>query len=129
MAFVSQSERKMDYVKHTASGELGPGNYLQTTNVVQDTIQQIYPKKQAPFNQTGKREVNDKQPANKFQLNRPGKIVSYNLQHIYNKLNSFYLGPGQYKIKGEFDKVKYIKEMDQNGTFLMMDNGHINQRI
>lgn len=74
----------MDYVKHTASGELGPGNYLQTSNVVQDTIQQIYPKKQAPFNQTEKREVNEKQATNKLQLNMPGNSIHYyNLSLIF----------------------------------------------
>lgn len=36
------------------------------------------------------------------------------------------IGPGEYKVRSEFDLNKYIKEMDERGTYLTIDNGHLN---
>lgn len=31
-------------------------------------------------------------------------------------------------MRSEFDLNKYIKEMDERGTYLTNDNGHLNQK-
>jgi len=35
-------------------------------------------------------------------------------------------GPGHYRLKSDFDMNKYIKSMDERGTYLTIDNGHLN---
>lgn len=38
-------------------------------------------------------------------------------------------GPGEYIAKkSDFEAVKYQKKMDEKGTYLSMDNGHLNQK-
>lgn len=36
------------------------------------------------------------------------------------------IGPGEYKAKSDFDLNKYVREMDERGTYLTIDNGHLN---
>ena len=38
------------------------------------------------------------------------------------------IGPGAYKIKSEFELNRYIRDMDDKGTYLSLDNGHLNQK-
>ena len=38
------------------------------------------------------------------------------------------IGPGAYQLRSDFDSVKYIKQLDNHGTYLTIDNGHLNQR-
>ena len=52
----------------------------------------------------------------------PGKL------HRRSKLISFFVGPGSYQFRSDFDLNKYIKEMDERGTYLTIDNGHLNQK-
>ena len=59
-------------------------------------------------------------------MNTSGEIqilVSYHF-HIYSP----YLGPGAYQMRSDFDSVKYVKQLDNQGTYLTIDNGHLNQR-
>lgn len=43
------------------------------------------------------------------------------------KFVSFHsIGPGEYKAKSDFDLNKYVREMDERGTYLTIDNGHLN---
>ena len=35
-------------------------------------------------------------------------------------------GPGHYRVHSDFETIKYIKEMDDKGTYLTIDNGHLN---
>jgi|TARA_B110000285_G_C15036101_1_gene569336 hypothetical protein len=37
-------------------------------------------------------------------------------------------GPGAYGFRSEFDLNKYVKKMDEKGTYLTMENGHLNQK-
>ena len=39
-----------------------------------------------------------------------------------------FIGPGAYKVRSEFDLNKYIKELDDRGTYLTIENGHLNQK-
>ena len=39
-----------------------------------------------------------------------------------------FAGPGHYKVRSEFDLNKYIKEFDDRGTYLTIENGHLNQK-
>ena len=37
-------------------------------------------------------------------------------------------GPGHYRINSEFDSNQYIKSMDEKGTYISKENGHMNQK-
>ena len=113
MAFVSESARDMaQHVKQTASGQLGPGEYYNEGNLHKMAMEAIYPKKTAPFNSNQSWQV-------------VGGVVRDDGRA--NK-KSTSPGPGAYKVRSEFDLNKYIKEFDDRGTYLTIENGHLNQK-
>ena len=75
-------------------------------------MEAIYPKKTAPFNSNKNWEV-------------VGNVIKDD-GRTYNKNAS--PGPGTYKVRSEFDLNKYIKELDDRGTYLTIENGHLNQK-
>ena len=51
------------------------------------------------------------------------------LAQVSTTVNLFYfsiIGPGAYQFQSPFDQNKYVKEMDDKGTYLTLDNGHLN---
>ena len=66
-------------------------------------MEAIYPKKQVPFNSNTSRS----------------RKVEPNLKEQTP-------GPGSYQFRSEFDLNKYVKSMDENGTYLSFKNGHLN---
>ena len=113
MAFVNEAPRNTTHhVQKTASGQLGPGEYFNEGNLHKMAMEAIYPKKTAPFNSNNGWEV-------------VGQIVKDDGR--VNKKNTS-PGPGTYKVRSEFDLNKYIKELDDRGTYLTIENGHLNQK-
>ena len=51
----------------------------------------------------------------------PGKIKLISITFCF-----YVKGPGQYTLKSKFDNVKYIKSLDNQGTYLSIENGHLN---
>jgi hypothetical protein len=91
-------------------------------------MEAIYPKKTAPFNSNQGWEVvgaivRDDGRANKKNTS-PGKYRTA-VMHL-NEFSFSFLGPGTYKVRSEFDLNKYIKELDDRGTYLTIENGHLN---
>jgi len=72
-------------------------------------MQTIYPKKAVPFNAVSHRGL---------CLNRDASGGGTNSSP----------GPGQYKVSSDFDLNSYRKAMDDKGTYLTLDNGHLNQK-
>ena len=130
MAFVNEAVRDMQtHVQKTGSGQLGPGEYYNEGNLHKMAMEAIYPKKTAPFNSNQGWDVvgaivKDDGRANKKNTS-PGKFHSF---HQPNYLYSQLSGPGTYKVRSEFDLNKYIKELDDRGTYLTIENGHLNQK-
>jgi len=54
------------------------------------------------------------------------------MQLITNNLISWLAndtpGPGHYRLKSDFETNQYIKAMDDKGTYLTIENGHLNQK-
>ena len=50
MAFVSESERDLSYIKPSQTGIIGPGEYHNEGQEHKDAMSAIYPKKKVPFN-------------------------------------------------------------------------------
>lgn len=66
-------------------------------------MQAIYPKKGVPFNSQNERKTS---------------------HAAYNDTP----GPGHYRLKSDFEMNQYIKSMDDKGTYLTIENGHLNQK-
>ena len=74
----------------------------------------LYPKKMTPFNATAARNFE------KLNLS-PGMYTE-----IVYKLS---LGPGSYEKKSDFEKTLIMHGVPHKETFLIKDNGHLNQRV
>lgn len=100
MAFVSESTRDQGnmYVVPT-TGALGPGEYYNEGFLHKQALDALYPKRQAPFNSGQIR-----------------KIGSYSTSVTESKENI--PGPGTYSLKSNFDIVKYVKRLDDSGTYI-----------
>ena len=125
MAFVSEAERRPGIsVVQSASGGIGPGEYHNEGYLHKRAMQTIYPKKAVPFNAVSKRGLSRGISGVRAGINSsPGKLLVFvNLNFVV------VVGPGQYKMASDFDLNSYRKAMDDKGTYLTLDNGHLNQK-
>lgn len=76
-------------------------------------MEAIYPKKLVPFNSQATRAV-------------VGPVVRQTEEPSREAAKQGSPGPGAYKVRSEFDLNKYIKEYDDKGTYLTIENGHLN---
>jgi len=103
MAFVSESYRDNSFIAKSTSGPLGPGEYFNEGLMHKQAMEAIYPKKHVPFQSTIERNDGSDWPND-----TPG--------------------PGHYRLKSDFETNQYIKAMDDKGTYLTIENGHLNQK-
>lgn len=110
MAFVSESKRDSAhlYVAPT-TGSLGPGEYHNEGYLHKQTIEAIYPKRFAPFNSGSTR-----------------KIGSYSTS--VSEVKNLSPGPGAYNMKSNFDIVKYVRQLDDRGTYVKNTGGTLQRR-
>ena len=47
---------------------------------------------------------------------------------LFTETNTDTPGPGQYQVKSEFESNMYMKSMDEKGTYLSSENGHLNMK-
>lgn len=87
-------------------------------------MQTIYPKKAVPFNAVSNRGLN-REVSGGGTNSSPGKLLVLFLNLF---IFSLITGPGQYKLASDFDLNSYRKAMDDKGTYLTLDNGHLNQK-
>jgi len=99
MAFVNESQRETGMVVDGATGVLGPGEYFNEGYLHRQAMEAIYPRRHAPFNSYAPRQVGSYSSAA-----TGGKNISP--------------GPGSYQLKSNFEIVKYVKSLDDNGTYL-----------
>ena len=99
MAFVNESERDTGMIQGSGTGALGPGEYYNEGYLHKQAIEAIYPRRAAPFNSMAVRRVG-----------------SYSTQATDSK--NMGPGPGAYNIKSNFDIVRYVKQLDDSGTYI-----------
>jgi hypothetical protein len=109
MAFVNESERDTALATGAGTGALGPGEYYNEGYLHKQAIEAIYPRKAAPFNSMAVRRVG-----------------SYSTSATDAKNIS--PGPGAYNLKSNFDIVRYVKNLDDRGTYLQDAGGQVQRR-
>eukprot|EP00347_Sterkiella_histriomuscorum_P010908 403374461 len=104
MAFVSQSPRKiLALAQSSTSQNLGPGDYTNDMNTLSKSA-----------------SVQRKQPAFGFGEERKlGKTKD---------TNQITPGPGAYLSHNELASAAYDKKLDDHTSYIIKDNGHLNQR-
>lgn len=120
MAFVSQSPRTVNFQNLGGTLKIGPGNYnMETTSLNRSPSQN---RKLPPFGSSEDRNLNK---TNDTAQITPGKL---NVNSHLQITNQFNVGPGAYIQPLEFVNVGYQKELDDHTSYIIKDNGHINQR-
>ena len=91
---------------------------------------QFTPKRQLPSTQirVGLSPVQSWETMVELILKTPLQVSYFGELFVLFGLLITFIGPGAYKVRSEFDLNKYIKELDDRGTYLTIENGHLNQK-
>lgn len=121
MAFVNESQRTGPYHGKSETGSIGPGQYHNEGKNHKELMSNLYPKKNAPFNTKVRRDFASMR---KFIF----VILTMTVTTWFAETIQDTPGPGQYEIKGDFESSIYLRSMDEKGTYLSQDNGHLNMK-